>query len=209
MTIRVRRVRNRCAAVLTVIMMLTGSLALAGESAVSLITAGMPANCAEYAENVSKSEGNFNSTSPVVNGVTCYGAFQFCNSGTLQRYYNGSPQQFLNSPQSQVNAWLQYQKSEWNTARRLGLDSAVGKEICYRGTCAQISQSSILKACQFGCGKGGKLYNLVASGLDCSAPKTSDGAGTSVCHYLISGAGYEVSCITGVNDGVNCLIPRG
>nr|WP_247871783.1 acyltransferase [Ochrobactrum sp. LM19]AJW29994.1 acyltransferase [Ochrobactrum sp. LM19] len=187
---------------------LTGSIAFAGESAVSLIAAGMPANCAEYAENVSKSEGNFNSTSPVVNGVTCYGAFQFCNSGTFQRYYSGTPQEFLNDPRAQVNVWVKYQSSEWNTAQRLGLDSAVGKEICYRGTCAQITQSSILKACQFGCGKGGKLYNLVASGLDCNAPKTADGAGTSVCYYLISGAGYEVSCITGSNDGINCIPNR-
>lgn len=193
---------------LTVVMTLTGSIALAGESAVSLMAAGMPAECAEYAENVSKSEGNFNSTSPVVNGVTCYGAFQFCNSGTLQRYYDGTPQQFLNDPRGQVNAWVKYQSSEWKTAQRLGLDSAIGKEVCHKGTCATITQSSILKACQFGCGKGGKLYNLVQNGLDCSAPNTSDGAGTSVCHYLISGAGYDVSCISGFSDGINCINPK-
>lgn len=43
------------------------SLAFAGESALSLLNAGMPAGCAEYASNVSHSEGNFNSVS-VVNG---------------------------------------------------------------------------------------------------------------------------------------------
>lgn len=63
---------------------LAASLAFAGESAVSLLNAGMPAECAEYASNVSQSEGNFSSVSPVVNGTRCYGAFQFCDSGTLQ-----------------------------------------------------------------------------------------------------------------------------
>lgn len=183
---------------------LIAGLAFAGESAVSLMNAGMPAECAEYAENVSKSEGSFSSVSPVVNGTTCYGAFQFCNSGTLQTYWSGSPAQFLASPSSQVTAWVRYQQQEWRNANRYGMAGMVGKQLCYNGTCATISQSSILKACQFGCGKGGKLYNLMAGGLDCSKPNTKDGAGTSVCAYLISGAGYNVSCITNSNDGIDC-----
>ncbi|MFK0333919.1 acyltransferase [Rhizobium sp. NPDC090275] len=181
------------------------SFAFAGESAVSLLAAGMPADCAEYASNVTQSEGSFGSVSPAVNGTRCYGAFQFCDSGTLQSYWSGSTDDFLANPSVQVAAWEKYENNQWAQASRLGLTSAVGQQVCYNGTCAVISQSSILKACQFGCGKGGKLYNLVQSGFDCSAPGTKDGAGTSVCSYLISGAGYNVSCITNSNDGVDCL----
>lgn len=183
---------------------LAASLAFAGESSVSLLNAGIPAECAEYAANVSASEGNFNSVSPVVNGTTCYGAFQFCDAGTLQTYWNGSPSEFLASPSSQVSAWLNYQQEEWHNANLFGMTSMIGQQVCYNGTCATISQSSILKACQFGCGKNGKLYNLMAGGLDCSASNTKDGAGTSVCAYLISGAGFNVSCITDSNDGIDC-----
>ena len=184
---------------------LIASFAFAGESAVSLIAAGMPADCAEYASNVTQSEGSFGSVSPVVNGTRCYGAFQFCDSGTLQSYWSGSTTDFLANPSAQVAAWQKYENNQWAQASRLGLTSVVGQQVCYNGTCAIISQSSILKACQFGCGKGGKLYNLVQAGLNCNAAGTKDGAGTSVCSYLISGAGYNVSCITNSNDGVDCL----
>lgn len=184
---------------------LLASFAFAGESAASLIGAGMSAECAEYASNVSSSEGNFGSVSPVVNGTQCYGAFQFCDSGTLQRYWSGSASGFLSTPSAQVSAWLKYQQNEWAAANRLGMSGMIGQQVCYDGVCATITQSSILKACQFGCGKGGKLYNLMQSGLDCNASGTKDGAGTSVCKYLISGAGYNVSCITDSNDGIDCL----
>lgn len=180
------------------------SLAFAGESAVSLLNAGMPAECAEYASNVSQSEGSFGSVSPIVNGTRCYGAFQFCDSGTLQAYWDGSREDFLDSPSAQVTAWQRYQRNQWNAVQKNGLTSLIGQQVCYQGTCATISQSSILKACQFGCRSGGKLYNLAKSGLDCNAAGTRDGAGTSVCSYLISGAGYNVGCITNSNDGVDC-----
>lgn len=181
------------------------TLAFAGESAVSLLNAGMPADCAEYAANVSHSEGNFDSISPAVNGTRCYGAFQFCDSGTLQQYWSGSRADFLASPSAQVAAWQQYEQDQWAAARRSGLTNLVGQQVCYQGTCATISQSSILKACQFGCaGKTSKLYNLAQADLDCNAAGTRDGAGTSVCSYLISGAGYNVGCITNSNDGIDC-----
>ncbi|ANP91530.1 MULTISPECIES: acyltransferase [Rhizobium] len=177
----------------------------AGESAVSLLNAGMPADCAEYAANVSHSEGNFSSISPSVNGTRCYGAFQFCDSGTLQQYWTGSRADFLANPSAQVAAWQQYEQDQWSPAQTNGLTNLVGQQVCYQGTCATITESSILKACQFGCaGKKSKLYNLAQSDLDCNAAGTRDGAGTSVCSYLISGAGYNVGCITNSNDGVDC-----
>jgi len=187
------------------------SIAFAGESAVSLIAAGMPADCAEYAANVTRSEGSFASVSPAVNGVRCYGAFQFCDSGTLQHYWSGTREGFLADHAAQVAAWRKYQRDEWRKANSLGMTRLIGQQVCYKGTCAVISQSSILKGCQFGCGNGGKLYNLMRSGLDCSAAGTRDGAGTSVCSYLISGAGYNVACITNSNDGIDCLpvMPSG
>lgn len=191
---------------------ITSSVAMAGQNAVSLMAAGFPSQCAEYGANVSASEGNWNSVG-TSNGFSCYGAFQFCSAknnaggGTFGKYYNGTPEQFLNDPSAQVNAWLRYQKNEWATAQSNGLTSAIGKQVCYNGTCATLTQSSILKACQFGCGKNGKLDNLVDAGMDCNAASTKDSKGTSVCKYLISGAGYDVSCITSSNDGVNCVSP--
>lgn len=191
---------------------LTSSIAFAGQSTVSLMAAGFPPSCAEYGANVSSSEGNWNSVG-TSNGYSCYGAFQFCSAknstggGTFGRYYSGTPEQFLSDPSAQVSAWLLYQKNEWGTAQNNGLTSAIGKEVCYNGTCAKLTQSSILKACQFGCGRGGKLDNLVNAGMDCNAASTKDSKGTSVCKYLISGTGYDVSCITNANDGLNCVVP--
>ncbi len=180
------------------------SLAFAGETAVSLMNAGMPAECAEYAANVSRSEGSFTSVSPVVNGTRCYGAFQFCD-GTISRYWSGSATNFLGNPAAQVSAWQIYQSDQWKNAIKAGLDRMLGQQVCYGGTCAIITQSSILKACQFGCaGTKSKLYNLAKANLDCGAPNTRDGAGTSVCSYLISGTGFNVSCVTGNNDGIDC-----
>jgi hypothetical protein len=122
----------------------------------------------------------------------------------LQAYWDGSREDFLNSPSAQVAAWQRYERSQWYAAQKNGMTSLIGQQVCYQGTCATVSQSSILKACQFGCGTGGKLYNLAKSGLDCNAAGTRDGAGTSVCDYLISGAGYNVGCVTNSNDGVDC-----
>ena len=190
--------------------MLSGSLAFAGETATSLMMAGMPSECAEYASNVSRSEGGWKSVGNV-NGVSCYGAFQFCSAkgspigGTFSQYYNGTPEQFLNDPAAQVAAWQAYEKDSWAQAQRNGLTSAIGQQVCYQGQCATLTQSSLLKACQFGCGKGGKLDNFVKGGFNCEAPGTKDGAGTSVCKYLIGGSGFDVSCVTSQNDGLNCL----
>jgi hypothetical protein len=196
--------------------MFVGTTAWAGQNAASLAQAGMPANCSDFASAVSASEGNFNSTSPTTNGVTCYGAFQFCSSkgsptgGTFGQYYDGTPSQFENDPSAQVTAWTQYEQNSWNQAQKNGLTSAVGQQICYAGQCATLTQSSILKACQFGCGSNGKLANFVDSGFNCKAPGTTDGNGTSVCKYLISGTGYDVSCFTGqVAEGGACMVGGG
>jgi hypothetical protein len=201
---------SRSRPLLAALACLLASAALAGETAISLMNAGMSADCADYAANVSGSEGNFGSTSPVVNGVTCYGAFQFCSDrnsrvgGTFGRYYDGTPEQFLRDPQAQVSAWMRYQRNEWTLAQQNGLTTAIGQRICYKGECATLTQSSILKACQFGCGSKGKLANFVKAGFDCNAKGTTDGNNTSVCKYLISGSGYNVACITNTNDGYDC-----
>ncbi|SEF01298.1 hypothetical protein SAMN05519104_7741 [Rhizobiales bacterium GAS188] len=189
--------------------LISGAVAQAGESAASLIAAGMPASCADFAANVSGSEGNFTSTSPTVNGVTCYGAFQFCSApgssvgGTYSQYNPGmTPAQFLADPSAQVSAWQSYETHEWNRASANGLTTGIGQTLCYQGQCAVLTQSSILKACQFGCDSAsqGALAHLVSSGMNCDAPGTRDGAGTSVCKYLISGANQDVSCITNSSD---------
>jgi hypothetical protein len=193
------------------IFLLLPEFAIAGASKQALIDAGMDPKCADYANNVSGSEGGFQSVGKY-NGYTCYGAFQFCSAkgspigGTYSNYTDLSPQQFLNNPSAQVQAWTQYEKDMWAQAQKNGLTSAIGKQVCYQGQCATITESSILKACQFGCSgtnskNPSKLANLEAAGLDCNAAGTKDGAGTSVCKYLISGSGLDASCFTGKQSG--------
>jgi len=169
----------------------------AGQSAQSLIDAGLPAQCADYAAKVSSSEGSFSS----VNQFGCGGAFQFC-PGTFERYYSGSRQSFLSDPAAQVAAFTKYEKDQYALAQKNGLTSLVGKQVCFDGSCSQISDSSILFACQFGCGANGKLANYVASG-NCNAANVKDGNGLSVCAYLQRGAGYDASCFTGNSSGTN------
>lgn len=169
----------------------TSTISWAGQSAQSITDAGMPAECSKYAAKVSQSEGNWNS----VNQAGCVGAFQFC-PGTFEAYYKGSKSSFINDPSAQVSAWTQYQQDEWKKAQRNGMTSLVGQQVCHNGKCATIDQSAILMACQFGCGKGGKLYNYSQS-KDCDARNVKDGNMNSVCNYLIKGAGYDVSCFTG------------
>jgi hypothetical protein len=175
---------------------LSASLALAGESASSLTAAGIPSNCADFAAKVSSSEGNFGTT----NQFGCLGAFQFC-PGTFERYYSGSAQSFLNDPQAQVASWTKYEQDSWAQAQKNGLTSLIGQQVCSGGRCATIDQSAILMACQFGCGSGGKLANYAASG-NCDARNVKDGNGVSVCSYLVRGAGYDASCFTGQQSQV-------
>jgi hypothetical protein len=170
---------------------LSATIAFAGHSAASLTDAGMPANCAPFAAKVSSSEGNFGSK----NQYGCLGAFQFC-PGTFQQYYNGSAQSFLSDPSAQVGAWTSFEQNSWSQAQKNGLTSLVGQQVCSGGQCATIDQSSILMACQFGCGANGKLANYAASG-NCDAANVKDGNGVSVCSYLVRGTGFDASCFTG------------
>lgn len=186
-----------------VILGLSATLALGGESVASLTGAGIPANCARFAAMVSAAEGNFGTT----NQYGCLGAFQFC-PGTFERYYSGSAQSFLNDPQAQVAAWTRYERESWSQAQRNGLTSLIGQQVCSGGRCATIDQSAILMACQFGCGRGGKLANYSASG-DCDARNVKDGNGVSVCSYLVKGAGYDASCFTGQQTQVCVQGPIG
>lgn len=182
---------------------LSTTLVLAGETATSLTSAGIPANCSKFAEMVSKAEGNFGT----INQYGCLGAFQFC-PGTFERYYNGSAQSFLNDPKAQVAAWTKYEGDQWAQAQRNGMTSLIGQQVCSGGRCATIDQSAILMACQFGCGKNGKLANYAAGG-DCNARNVKDGNGVSVCTYLVKGAGYDASCFTGQPSQVCVQTPTG
>ncbi|MGN6097933.1 MAG: acyltransferase [Bosea sp. (in: a-proteobacteria)] len=177
---------------------LSATLALGGESAASLVAAGMPSSCGPFAAKVSASEGNFSS----VNQAGCLGAFQFC-PGTFERYYHGSAENFLRDPQAQVAAWSKYTRDSWSQAERNGLTSLIGQQVCHGGRCATIDQSAILFACQFGCGRGGKLANYAASG-DCSARNVKDGNLVSVCSYMIKGAGYDASCLAD-QQSMSCI----
>ena len=169
-------------------------IALAGVDRAGLIAAGMNPSLANFATNVSSSEGNWST----VNQFKCVGAFQFC-PGTLERYYSGTRSEFAKSPSAQVTAWKKYLADEWGKAERNGLTSMIGQEVCYNGKCAKVTASSILKACQFGCGKGGKLDHVVSGG-SCDSRGAKDGNMYSVCNYLISGSGLDVADITNMTE---------
>ncbi|MGX7743959.1 acyltransferase [Rhodopseudomonas parapalustris] len=181
----------------------SAAAAFAGESAATLSGAGIPTNCAAFASKVSGSEGSFGT----VNQYGCLGAFQFC-PGTFERYYNGSAQSFLNSPTAQVAAWTKYEQDSWSQARKNGMTSLIGQQVCHAGRCAMIDESAVLMACQFGCGARGKLANYMTGG-DCSARNVKDGNGVSVCTYLLRGAGYDASCFTGGQSTVCIPSPVG
>lgn len=170
-------------------MSLVASPVLAQVSQAELIAAGMPAGLADFASAVTSSEGDWDS----LNQYGCAGAFQFCPA-TRRRYYSGSVSDFLANPSHQVSAYRRYLADEWGLATRNGFDSLIGSTVCWGGSCATITQSSILKACQFGCAYGGDLGIYHRTG-DCDAAR--DGNGVSVCTYLIRGSGYDVSEITG------------
>ena len=167
--------------------------AWAGVTPEELIANGMPPEMVPFAETVTAHEGGWGT----VNTMGCAGAFQFCPD-TLKEFYSGTREEFLADPAAQVDAWMQYTRREWGKAQRNGLTSAVGQQVCYGGTCTTITESSILMACQFGCGVGGKLNNFVKNGYSCDGPfETDDGYGTSVCKYLVNGAGHNISPISG------------
>lgn len=167
---------------------------LSGESVASLVNAGMPRACAPYAAKVSSSEGSFSTRS----SKGCLGAFQFC-PGTFEQYFDGTQEEFLASPKRQVEAWIRYEKVQWSQATRNNLQAIIGDTICDGRKCVKADASAILMGCQFGCGRNGKLYNLtrMATPRDCNARSVKDGFGTSVCSYLVKGAGYEASCFVG------------
>ena len=171
---------------------LTAGRAVAGVSEGELVAAGMPSSLASFAARVSASEGNWSSVNP----YGCAGAFQFCPA-TRREYYPGTLDNFLASPEAQVTAYRQYMANQWRLATGNGFDSLIGTEICWEGRCGTVTQSSIIMACQFGCASRGALGRVVASG-DCDAGR--DGNGVSACTYLLRGAGYDVSAVTGAAE---------
>jgi hypothetical protein len=178
------------AAFLAIFFVSSGAIAR-GESIASLISAGIDAACAEFAAVVSSAEGTFGSR----NQFGCLGAFQFCPA-TFVQYFTGTADDFLNNPSLQVNAWTDYERTQWALAKKGGLTSLIGQALTFGGKTVNIDASAILMACQFGCGKFGKLAKYVA-GHDCDASNVKDGNGVSVCSYLIRGVGHVASCFTG------------
>lgn len=166
--------------------------AAAQVSAAEMIDAGMPPGLANFASAVSSSEGDWDS----VNQYGCAGAFQFCPD-TRVRYHPSSLESFLSSPTAQVSAYRRYMADEWQLATRNGFDELIGSQVCWGGSCRTITQSSIIKGCQFGCGYHGALGRYYRTG-DCNQAR--DGNGVSVCAYLIRGAGYDVSGVTGTAE---------
>ena len=166
--------------------------AISGETIPSLIGAGVDADCAPFAAAVSRTSGNFSSR----DSFGCAGAFQFC-PGTLIQYFQGSVDEFLASPSAQVAAWKAYLKTQWQLAKYNGVTNLIGQSLSFQERSIIIDQSAILMACEFfGCGASSKLAHYVR-GRDCNATDVKDGNGTSVCQYLVKGAGLNVSCFVG------------
>jgi hypothetical protein len=187
----IKRIFGTGAATAFCLMWLGLSFASAGESIGSLISAGLDKLCAGFGAIVSASEGNFGSRNP----FGCLGAFQFCPA-TFVQFFAGTAEEFLNSPNAQTTAWTNYEKTQWELAKKGGLTKLIGQALTFAGKSIIIDQSAILMACQFGCGKLGKLANYAAS-ANCDARNVKDGNGVSVCSYLVRGVGKEVSCFTG------------
>lgn len=177
-------------------------VAVAGVSCNQLIGAGMDRSLASFGAAVSAAEGNWGSQ----NWANCVGAFQFC-PGTFERYYSGSREQFKADPSAQVNAWTRYMQEQNAQASRNGFfQNAVGRQVCDGSRCATVTASSILFACQFGCGNNGKLANFIRNGMQCvpgQPSSTNDGNGVCVAKYLVRGSGYDVSAITGQRDAAS------
>jgi hypothetical protein len=187
----IKKIFKTGAATAFCLMWLGLSFASAGESIGSLISAGLDKLCAGFGAVVSSSEGNFGSRNP----FGCLGAFQFCPA-TFVQFFAGTAEEFLNSPNAQTAAWTNYEKTQWELAKKGGLTKLVGQALTFAGKSIMIDESAILMACQFGCGKLGKLANYAAGG-NCDARNVKDGNGVSVCSYLVRGVGKEVSCFTG------------
>lgn len=184
------------AIILWLAVLLSAGIVVAGESADALIAAGLPLECSPFGAKVSASEGNFNT----ISDRGYFGAFQF-GAATLAEYYNNSADRFLMDPAGQVAAWSHFQRDQWRLVVRNHLDRLIGQQVCYKSVankprCAIIHRSAIVMACQFGCGAFGKLANY-SRHQNCDAPEAKDGNGTSVCDYLLRGAGYDVSCFAG------------
>lgn len=197
---RFRSIVVRCAAKVVATLLMV-DVAVAGVSCNQLTGAGMDSSLSAFGAAVSASEGNWGSR----NWANCVGAFQFC-PGTFERYYSGSREQFLNDPQGQVRAWTQYMRDQNSQASRNGFFNAVGRQVCDGSRCATVTASSILFACQFGCGNNGKLANFIRNGMQCVPGKpssTNDGNGVCVAKYLVRGSGYDVSAVTGRQDAAS------
>ena len=167
------------------------STSSAGETAASLIAAGIQEACASFGALISKNEGDFKS----VNQIGCLGFFQLCPL-SFPLYFVGTAADFLSNPANQVAAYTKYAKTQWAVASSVGLTDLIGQSVTYQGKTKLIDDSSILMACQFGCGKYGRLWNY-AKGGECNASNVKDANGVSVCRYLVDGNNQDVSCFTG------------
>jgi hypothetical protein len=165
-----KRIVGRGAAAAFCFIWLGWSVASAGESFTSLVSAGLNELCARFGAVVSASEGNFKSRNP----FGCLGAFQFCPA-TFVQFFAGTAEEFLNNPSAQTAAWTNYEKTQWELAKKGGLTKLIGQAFILAGKSITIDESAILMACQFGCGKLGKLANFAAS-HNCDAANVKDGS---------------------------------
>jgi lysozyme len=190
--LRFRTVRRTAFALIACFYFAAVPSSAAGVSIKDLVEAGLDQSCAPFGAIVARAEGNSFSA---VNQFGCAGAFQFCPP-ILAQYFRGTTNQFLASPRDQVNTWTRYLMAEWELAKKNGLTTLIGQLLSFDGRTITIDESAILRACQLGCGKYGKLSNYVRD-RDCDAPSVKDGFGVSVCRLLVQGAGQVVSCFTG------------
>ena len=119
-----KRIVGRGAAAAFCFIWLGWSVASAGELITSLVSAGLNKLCAGFGAIVSASEGNFGSRNP----FGCLGAFQFCPA-TFVQFFAGTAEEFLNNPSAQTAAWTNYEKTQWELAKKGGLTKLVGQAL--------------------------------------------------------------------------------
>jgi len=188
------------------------------------ITGPQAAGMIQYCSTVSRSEGSWGT----ISSKGCVGAFQFCPFGylpTVLRKYGVTVDQLRANPAIQVKAYMDYLKEQWGLAKRNNITDAIGKDVCISAEkCHKATQSSILKGCQFGCGRGGAPWHYVhTNNLKCFPDRSkkscgyaksgTDGFCTCTGTFMYRGACKDISYITGlppdVKEGDDCKLYAG
>lgn len=164
----------------------------------------------DYLQNLGRSEGQYGKKNTTDGDTVYFGRYQM-NYEALQTagvakagstksniiWADGySESYFLGNPDVQDAAYQRYAQKNWGYLMDVGAGDFLGRRLD-DGTV--ITQSGLLKAGQFG---PVRMENFVNNGGVCDR-STSDGNGLCLTEYMRSGAGFDVSNITGMPSDVD------